>query len=296
MPCRLSVAVAALALLPWAGCSREEPPAALPPPAAAATPVQPPAGGVTVAAMPRLPSTLSGLGARRHPPRFYPRRPATEMERHLAAMAEAFAAAASPAERIRILDSLGRICHPAVIPVVTRALGDPDALVRDAGMAILEGYTSPDVLPLVDRALGDPEPAVRLTAAGILAEVADETVAPLLARALNDADPDVREEALASLEERPYSERLALCDQVLQNCPHPDVREEIVGQLQDIGDPNALDLIIEALRDKDEEVRRAADEAIFFLVSESFASYDEAHTWWARNRARYDDELFEIDP
>jgi HEAT repeat protein len=277
-----------LVLLVCCGCPRRRPP-----PADEAAPAAADADGSLsreTAPVPQAPGVAAGL---RRPVRFYPRRGSEAADRRVEEAAAAFAAAVSPDERIRILQDLRRICHPGVIPIVRQALGDGDPDVREEGLAALGGYASADLLPLVEQALGDPVPAVREQAAGLLADISEGPVAASLLRALADADPDVRDEALSSLEERPYAERLQVIESALRECPFPAVRQELVSQLQDIGDPNAMDLLIEAFRDRDATVREEANGAIFFLVSEDFAAYAEARRWWDANRHRYDDQLFE---
>jgi hypothetical protein len=56
-----------------------------------------------------------------------------------------------------------------------------------------------------------------------------------------------------------------------------------------------MDALLQGLRDESEDVRENTSDAIFFLVSEEFVSYDAARAWWDSNAHRFDGELFVPD-
>jgi HEAT repeat protein len=78
-------------------------------------------------------------------------------------------------------------------------------------------------------------------------------------------------------------------------CPFSDIKEESVFMLEFIGGHRAVDILIEALRDKDAEFREKVGSAISMLLDKEFESYKEAKTWWEKNRDRYDEDLSSIE-
>lgn len=98
---------------------------------------------------------------------------------------------------------------PALVPLLSKLLAHPLALVRSGALDVLAASGACDEIV---RALADREPTIRLKAVGRLA-----SHAPGLGRALKNPDPDVREAAFravlsGALERRPQLLMIALGD------------------------------------------------------------------------------------
>ena len=116
----------------------------------------------------------------------------------------------------------------------------------------------------------------------------------LLGAGLNDESELVREASLEMIAEQPNDVRYALYKEGLKSS-NEDVFSGIVSALEDESNHRAMDALIEGLRHSNADFREVVSDAIDFLVSETFESYEEAKAWWAANKNKYDDELFEKD-
>ncbi|HEX6829278.1 MAG TPA: tetratricopeptide repeat protein, partial [Burkholderiales bacterium] len=83
----------------------------------------------------------------------------------------------SPIARASALARLGRYLSPVTLPVVARALNDPDANLRLAAVRALSGADPATRLRTLPRMLGDPARAVRMEAARDLAGDAEQGLA-----------------------------------------------------------------------------------------------------------------------
>jgi hypothetical protein len=93
-----------------------------------------------------------------------------------------------------------------------------------------------------------------------------------------------------------HSDRIELS--VLENgiiSPHNDVKYASTWLLQERSDHRALEILLEGLNDTDPQFREEINETLNFLINHEFETYDEAITWWNKNKENYDEELFEKD-
>ena len=70
---------------------------------------------------------------------------------------------------------------------------------------------------------------------------------------------------------------------------------ELLADLEGLADPRVAPLVLRALDDPDPEVRGAAGDAVFSLVSRRFPSYETAVAWWEADEHRFSAELSELD-
>lgn len=162
---------------------------------------------------------------------------------------------------------LGKLGPPAV-PLLRRALDDPNHDVRVAALEALLAI-GPRAVPSLIDSLDDADPTVRAQAALALTWLgprAKDAAGPLT-QALEDDDPRVRVMAVRSqytLSIRPQ-EALPRILKALHD-PDPMVRAEAVGILGRIEQgPNVgarVALLVEALRDESPHVRAAGAEAL----------------------------------
>jgi HEAT repeat protein len=195
-------------------------------------------------------------------------------------------------EKIALLDGADDIQALELVEVVKQALDDKSSEVRLRAIEMLTDWESSDILGAVSKAMGDSEEEVREAAINTLYNVLDPKIGEVLTKGLSDESELVRSAALDMLAEQPADLRANLQQQALLST-NEDVIMGLVSQLEDQSDHKALELLIEGLRHPNEELRQNYTDAIDFLVSQNFTSYEEAKAWWAKNKQNYDDELFE---
>lgn len=148
-----------------------------------------------------------------------------------AALAALLAALAGPDEegvRWRAAEGLARLGEPAVAGLAALA-GDRDPDVRWKAIVALGDIGDPRAAPTLRDRLADPDRFVRGRSVSALARLGAPCL-PLMLEALAEADPRVRQGAA-----------------------------EVLGQ---VGDPAAVEGLLEALQDPAESVRRAAAVAL----------------------------------
>lgn len=195
-------------------------------------------------------------------------------------------------EKVRLLDKASVIRHARIFDLVDRALDDPDAEVRRAGIEMIYDYDSPLILPLVRKALGDSDPATRVFALGALYYADDPGVSDLLARGLEDADEEVREQALGAAADQPEDIRHAAYAKALAGT-YKDTKRRALARLEAEQTHGAVEVLLPVLKDKDPEVFGDAQMALEFWGFPVFESYQQAKSWWDKNKHNLDAELFE---
>ena len=146
------------------------------------------------------------------------------------------------------------------------ALADPDVGVRHAASAAL-ARLAPDhevVSDVLRRALHDDDPRRRWTAAFTKARLAppDPGLLPALVDALSAPEADVRWAAARILVDlgRLHREALPVALDLARGDPNPRVRRMALFCLRELApeEPATLDVLLEASRDRDPKLRRAA--------------------------------------
>jgi HEAT repeat protein len=179
---------------------------------------------------------------------------------------------------------------PCVVAMVQMAVADTDGNVALAGIELVQGCKSPEVLPVVVKAMSHPNEEVRRTALGLLSDIDAPQTGDLLVTAVSDESNDVRDVALDVTRYKDEKVQFKVLEKGI-SCPYGDTKEESVDMLENVGGRRAVDILIEAMRDKDAEFREKVASAISTLIDKEFASYEEAKTWWEKNRDKYDEDL-----
>jgi hypothetical protein len=179
---------------------------------------------------------------------------------------------------------------PCVVAMVQKAVADEDGNVALAGIELVQGCKSPEVLPVVAKAMANPSEEVRQTAVGILSDIDAPQTGDLLATALSDESEDVRDTAIDVTRYKDEQIQFKVLEKGVSS-PYGDIKERSVMMLEDMGGHRAVDILIEALRDKDAEFRETVASSISMLIDKEFKSYEEAKTWWEQNRNKYDGDL-----
>lgn len=199
-------------------------------------------------------------------------------------------------ERIESITALSEKHNDSVVTIVDKALDDKNTEVRLAAVELLvdSELTDPDVLSVVSRALTDRDAQIREAAVGALAFVNGHEVSKLLIQTLGDVNEDVRAATLEVVGEKEENTRLEVLRAGIVS-PYEDVKEEVVSNLIDLSNHDAVDILILGLKDSNSEFHEEVNSALEVLISKEFGSYEEAKKWWEANKNRYDDELFEKD-
>jgi hypothetical protein len=187
--------------------------------------------------------------------------------------------------------------HPeSVMAIADKALDDKDVDVRSAAMEALIDYDSngPEVLPVAAKALKDSEEQVRQSAVQACAGVDDPQVGKLLLQALDDPSEEVRSAAIQVAEQKDPPVRLEVLKAAVTSS-YEDVKTGAVSSLIDMSSPEAVDALIPGLKDSNPDFREEVSSALNFLVSQEFETYDQAKSWWDKNRNKFDSDLSEKD-
>jgi len=196
--------------------------------------------------------------------------------------------------KVELLQSLSDMAFdrdPCVIRVVQTAAAEKDANVALAAIELLQGYESPEALPAITKAMAHQDEEVRQTAVNMLLDINDPQTGNLLAAALSDKSEDIRNSTLDITKYKDKQIQLRVLETAISS-PFSDVKENSIFMLEYLGGHRSVDILIEALRDKDTEFRERVASAISMLIDKEFESYKEAKTWWEKNRNKYDEDLF----
>ncbi len=128
------------------------------------------------------------------------------------------------------------------------------------------------------------------TAVGILSDINDPQTGDLLATAVSDESENIRNAALDVAGYKDEQVQFKVLEKGI-SCPYGDTKEESVAMLENMGGHRAVDILIEALQDKDAEFREKVTSSISTLIDKKFGSYEEAKTWWENNKDKYDEDL-----
>ncbi len=197
-----------------------------------------------------------------------------------------------PDGKIEILDSLALISNKKILDLVYKALDDPDDDVRIAAAQLLEDFDSSAIIPAVAKALDDKNEEVRLIAVNSLDNVDSPEATNLLVKGIGDGSEDVRDAVFFVLADRDSGTKEAILGEAI-NSKFPDVKERVPDLAIDTPSHKTMEMLIGALQDNDEEFKAEVVSIINFFVSEDFENYEEAKDWWAQNKDRFDEELFE---
>ncbi|NYZ78316.1 HEAT repeat domain-containing protein [Candidatus Micrarchaeota archaeon] len=162
--------------------------------------------------------------------------------------------------RLNSVEALGQIRHESAVEPLTQALKDEDWQVEKAAAEALVKIGEPAASHLIQTLLKDGQWQVREAAARVLGKIKHESAVEPLAEALKDEDWRVKEAATRALGQMgepalPY---------LIQTLKHKnrDVRSSAAIALGEIKRESAVEPLAEALKDKDEWVRKTAVRAL----------------------------------
>jgi HEAT repeat protein len=110
----------------------------------------------------------------------------------------------------------------------------------------------------------------------------------------NDQSESVRAIALQTADEKNVDTKLKVFGEAITS-KYEDVKEAAVPALVDMSGPQAVDTLIEGLKDANPNFRNDVTQALDFLISHECTGYGECKSWWNANRNRFDNELNEKD-
>ncbi len=164
--------------------------------------------------------------------------------------------------------ALGVLRQPEAVEPLAQALTyDESADVRAAAANALAKLQQPEAVePLVQALASDANEDVRGAAAESLGDLhSPDALPPLLEARSNDPSPKVRSATDDALNEFDLQE----LTEALEEDDDPSVRAAAAQVLGERGDPSAIDELVNALQDDEEQVREAAGEALRQLGSET---------------------------
>ena len=181
------------------------------------------------------------------------------------------------------LTILGRISDGQILELLLRHLSDPSPQLRAAAAAALGSRVELDAAGRLNAmALEDPDPACRREAGTALRLIGKQLLKPYL-ELLGSDDPARRLKARDELATRGSVVVPALTE--LLDHGNPLIRNSSAETLGTIADPRALEPLIEAMSDPDDDVRLAAAQALSRMKSE------KAVRFLIGNLANADDKL-----
>lgn len=156
----------------------------------------------------------------------------------------------SPAVRLEAVQRLGKARDSAYVDALIARLGDSDNDVYQAAIDALAGYDPAEIAGAMKRAVAHKDPRVRQGAVTVLGRTRTDDVA---------ATPP---SSFIGLLERTRTDDVAATLETATQDPSGTVRAEAVRALGNYKDSKAFELVLEAIRDDDPAVRRAAVEAL----------------------------------
>lgn len=213
-----------------------------------------------------------------------------ELARELAA----FRAATDVDQRVEILDRIESQHYGAeILPLLLELVrpGQPPEL-RAKAVEVVSGNLSPAILPVLTAALDDPDVLTQARAVLAANHVQGPALLDFLRRVFAHPNPNTRLAGLEGLDELPSETRVAALKLALQSG-----REELqlgaVEKLTSQSSHQSVEALLPLLAAPNERVQGQAGAALRFLVGEEFADAAAAQDWWQRNRDRFDKDLNE---
>lgn len=199
----------------------------------------------------------------------------------------------NPKDKVDLLDQLWEVDDKALPKLVLEQLDDKNQEVRMAAIELLDNKKEGEILACINKALDDPDKNVREFAVVLLGDTEEkENTKTLLLKGVDDSSEDVRAAAFDVLGVRSPKEKEYVFAQSIAS-PYKDVKNNTVDLLMDIPSHTTIKILFQGLNDNDGDFRELVQDKIQFLVSQDFKNYNDAISWWEKNKNKYDDELFE---
>ncbi len=169
----------------------------------------------------------------------------------------------NPTLRIAALDAMAELNPDSAAAQYEKALLDPQEsyVVRLVAEEKLPALSDQSARPLFRQLLHDPDPTLRVLAAGALLELGDRAGLPVLEEALAGDDLGLKVDAASELlhaEVEQAKALRALTDVIESPETEPVPRSNAAYALGETKNPDAIPILVEALKDADRAVRLAA--------------------------------------
>jgi HEAT repeat protein len=237
----------------------------------------------TVAALPENPVTAEQLPSAQ-PEETIPSRPLK---------LDSFGEINDIVEKIKFISDFAA-ASPALLPeLIDMALDDESPAVRAAAMEELskKGFYHPDILPIVEKAIVDPDPAVRKSAIAACEHINDPAASDIMGIGMEDENEDVRAAAIKLLtDQKDPAIRLPVLEEGITS-PHADIRAATLTEAMHTRSPKAVPILLEGLRDPDPDLRYTAASILEDIFGQKFESYEQGTKYWNENIQTYDDNL-----
>lgn len=205
---------------------------------------------------------------------------------------EQFASLSGSDEKIDWIYEFADAHHEQITAMATIALDDKDVEVRSAAMETLIDNEVPDALAVITKAMKDKEEEIRQQAVEACDFLDDKLARPVLVAALADESEMVREASLRVAELKSNDAKISVYKAAIAS-KYEDVKQAAVPALVDMSTPQAVDILLEGLKDPDHEFRQVVSQLLDLLIGQEFESYQDGKKWWDANRKRFDEDLVE---
>ncbi len=197
-------------------------------------------------------------------------------------------------QRIEILDRIESQHYGAeILPLLLELVrpGQPPEL-RAKAVGMLSGNMSPAILPVLTAALDDPDPLNQARSVLAANHVQGPALLEFLRLVFRHPSANTRLAALESLDDLPTETRVAALKIAVQS-GREDLQLGAVEKLTSQSSHQSVEALLPLLASPNERVQGEAGSALRFLVGEEFANAEAAMDWWRQNRNRFDKELNE---
>lgn len=201
--------------------------------------------------------------------------------------------------KLRLIGELVQFANPVddAIAVLNLAMDDPDEMIRMMALHTIASnlrLARQDIGEIIKKGLGDPDSAVFGATMDLLSSAGVRRYPVMIWPGFIRPDYDERHAAMNLIAVPDTSVPLVVYQAALQS-PYPDIRTRAIQILTHQADARGIPVIMEALRDEAEGVRKEAAHALFFLLGRSFQSYEEARAYWTQNQHRYNGSLLDYE-
>lgn len=175
--------------------------------------------------------------------------------------------------------SLGSLKAPGAIPMLCEHLSDPSEVVATAAAHALGNIASPEAVPRLISVVAhaDTPSKVQQEATNALARIKDPRAIPTLTGLLKSPKQSMRWAAVDALGELRAKKAVGPLSEVIRKKDeNPQIRELALAALAKIGDPAALEVVVDALSDKEKRVTEQAFRSLVLLAESDNSVYATA--------------------
>ncbi|MGA2093337.1 MAG: HEAT repeat domain-containing protein, partial [Sedimentisphaerales bacterium] len=182
-----------------------------------------------------------------------------------------FSSLASPEDKTEWISNFAEAHPDQIAAMAETAISDSNAEVSSAALdAVIENETPAPAA--VEKAMKDADEEVREKAVEACKFIDDKQAGDILTKAINDQSESVRAMALQTAEEKSVDTKLKVFAEAITG-KYEDVKEAAVPALVDMSSPQAVDTLIEGLKDTNADFRNDVTQALDFLISHECTGY-----------------------